>query len=119
LTNKTKIALVFWAHFAVALASHVFVILMIGGVLKLLLAASALSFWERGLMLGITFYTAMYACNHISNKDGFCVLTDLENHYRAADNTIKVGSFCPRFYSKLSDISKSVSNLFKRGMRRE
>ena len=51
MSNKTKISITFWAHFLVASASHVFVLLMIGGCIKLVLATAALDFWVKGLLL--------------------------------------------------------------------
>jgi len=113
-SNITKIRLIFWTHFLVAAASHVFVILIIGGVFKLMLATSALGFWEKGLMLGVTFYTSMYATNHITNSQGFCFLTDIENFYRDKEGIDKVGVFTPRFYKKCRDIGGTLVNLVKR-----
>lgn len=100
MNNRRKISLIFWLHFLVAVASHFFVVMIVGGVFKLLLGVVALGFWEKGLMLGITFYTFMYATNHITNGDGFCFLTDMENFYRKAEGMDKVGPFTPRFYKK-------------------
>jgi hypothetical protein len=44
--NRLKINTIFWLHFLVAAASHVFVVLIIGGVLKLL---------GEGLIVGYYF----------------------------------------------------------------
>ena len=112
--NIAKIRTIFWLHFLVAAASHVFVVLIIGGIFKLLLTSSALGFWEKGLLLGVTFYTAMYAVNHITNSEGFCFLTDIENFYRRAEKIEQVGPFTPRFYKKCRDIGCWVASLFKK-----
>lgn len=117
MNNIVKIKLIFWTHFMVALASHIFIILIVGGVFKLLSATSLLGFWEKGLILGVTFYTAMYATNHITNSNGFCVLTDLENYYRKQERLPTVKEFTPRFYSQCRIIYKGILNAlrFKRG----
>lgn len=107
--NRQKISIIFWLHFLVAAASHIFVILMIGGVCKLLLTTGALGFWEKGLLLGITFYTGMYATNHVTNSDGFCFLTDIENFYRKAEGLETVGRFTPRFYKKCRSIFRFIT----------
>lgn len=99
MNNKKLISIIYWTHFAVAASSHIFVILMIGGVVNLVIGAPSLGFWLKGLLLGMTFYSAMYAINHVTNKDGFCVLTDLENYYRKQENLPIVNQFTPRFYS--------------------
>jgi hypothetical protein len=108
------ISAIFWAHFVVAAASHVFVVLMIGGVVKLLLAVTILGFWEKGLLLGVTFYTAMYAINHVTNSNGFCFLTDLENFYRRQAGMSEVKEFTPRFYKKCRQIGSTVINGVKK-----
>lgn len=104
----TKIAIVFWTHFFVAVASHIFVVLMFGGVINLLVSAAALSFWDKSLMLGLTFYSGMYAVNHVTNHEGFCFLTDLENFYREQAQLPKVGCFTPRFYAKCAQMWNSL-----------
>lgn len=114
MNNRCKISTIFWLHFLVAAASHIFVVLIIGGVFKLLLTASALGFWEKGLLLGVTFYTAMYATNHVTNSQGFCFLTDIENFYRGEEGLEKVGPFTPRFYKKCREIGRSVASIFRR-----
>lgn len=114
MTNRSKISATFWAHFIVATLSHVFVVLILGGLFKLLVSTSALGFWEKGLMFGIAFYTAMYAVNHLTNSQGFCVLTDIENHYRDVEKMEQVGPFTPRYYSKWRDIINFVKNLLRR-----
>lgn len=116
---KAKIALIFWLHFLVAAASHVFVVLIVGGALKMLLVAGGLGFWEKGLILGITFYTAMYATNHVTNSDGFCVLTDLENFYREKEGIDEVGPFTPRFYKKNYDICVKMMSTLRRNKRKK
>lgn len=115
--NKKIIATIYWAHFAVAAASHIFVVLMIGGVVSLVMGAPAIGFWLKGLLLGITFYSAMYAINHVTNKDGFCVLTDIENYYRKKEGLPLVKEFTPRFYKQCRVIVAGIASLFKKGRR--
>lgn len=112
--NSTKISIVFWLHFIVAAASHIFVILMIGGTLKLLLSTGPMDFWVKGLLLGVTFYTGMYGVNHVTNSDGFCILTDLENFYRKKENKPFVGPYTPRFYSCCLSICLKTKYFFTR-----
>lgn len=119
MSNKTKISITFWAHFLVASASHVFVLLMIGGCIKLVLATAALDFWVKGLLLGITFYTAMYATNHVTNHQGFCVLTDIENFYRRKEGMPEVDAFTPRYYRKCGSIISSIKCLFTKCPRKD
>jgi hypothetical protein len=118
MSNKTKIAIAFWVHFAIATASHVFVVLMVGGVFKLALSTGILDFWIKGLILGITFYTAMYAINHVSNSAGFCVVTDIENFYRKKEGLPQVGPFTPRYYAKLRVIWYNIQYMFTRKPRK-
>lgn len=87
---------------------------MSGGVITLIIGVNDLDFWIKGLLLGITFYTSMYAVNHVTNKDGFCVLTDLENFYRKQAGLPTVGVFTPRFYKKCRDIARAISFIFRR-----
>jgi hypothetical protein len=112
--NKKLISVIYWTHFAVAATSHVFVVLMIGGAFTLVVATPSLGFWLKGLLLGITFYSAMYAINHVTNKDGFCVLTDLENYYRKQENMSTVKEFTPRFYRQCRIICSTVYRFFRR-----
>lgn len=98
LTNKTIIKLIFWTHATVAIVSHVAVVLLVGGAFNLLLASEGLSFWTKGMMFGLLFFSAMYGINHVTNQDGFCVLSDLENFYRKKEGMSRVGRFMPRFY---------------------
>jgi hypothetical protein len=56
----------------------------------------------------------MYAVNHVTNSDGFCFLTDIENFYRKAEGLPQVGPFTPRFYSKCREIGSKTASLFKR-----
>lgn len=112
--NSTKISIVFWLHFIVAAASHIFVVLMIGGILKLLLSTGPMDFWVKGLLLGVTFYTGMYGVNHVTNSDGFCVLTDLENFYRKKENKPLVGPYTPRFYKQSRKILGAIQRLFSK-----
>lgn len=112
--NKRIIEIIYWTHFLVAAASHVFVVLMIGGVVSLVIGVSSLGFWLKGLLLGITFYSAMYAINHVTNKDGFCVLTDLENYYRKQENLPLVKEFTPRFYKQCRVIASTIYRFIRR-----
>jgi len=112
-TNTKMVTIVFWLHFAVALASHIFVFLMAGGIVSIVLGTPSLGFWLKGLLLGITFYSAMYAVNHVTNKDGFCVLTDLENFYRKHEGLPLVKEFTPRFYKQCRIIFTDTYRFFK------
>jgi len=112
--NNKLISIIYWTHFGVALASHIFVPLMIGGVISLVVGVSSLGFWIKGLLLGITFYSAMYAINHITNSDGFCVLTDLENYYRKQEGLSTVKEFSPRFYKQCRTIFRKALALVRR-----
>lgn len=111
---KTRIALVFWTHFLVALLSHVFVFFMFGGVMNLFLSASHLVFWDKALMLGLTFFSGMYAVNHVTNSEGFCALTDLENFYRRQAQVEEVGRFTPRFYRKCGAIWRRSTSFLRK-----
>lgn len=115
-TNTKMISLIFWCHFTVALASHIFVPIMIGGIVSLVVGDPMLGFWIKGLLLGISFYSGMYAVNHVTNKDGFCVLTDLENYYRCAEGLPLVNEFVPRFYTQCRIISKTIHRFFKKSV---
>ncbi len=112
--SRKIVKLIFWLHWCVALMSHIFVILMIGGVFSIVLGTESLGFWVKGLMLGMTFYSAMYAVNHVTNKDGFCVLTDLENFYRVKADMPKVAEFTPRFYKTCRRMAANVQDFFRR-----
>lgn len=113
MNDKAKIALIFWTHFVIAAASHIFVLLMIGGLISLVSSATV-DFWQKGLLFGITFYTGMYAVNHVTNEAGFCVMTDLENFYRKQAQLPTVGPFTPRFYKKCRQISIILTSKFRR-----
>ena len=113
-TNNKMIAIIFWLHFVVATLSHIFVPLMIGGVITIVLGAPTLSFWIKGLLLGMTFYSAMYALNHVTNKDGFCVLTNIENFYRKHEGLPLVKEFTPRFYKQCRIIATTVYKFIRR-----
>jgi hypothetical protein len=106
--TSTAVSAVFWLHFAVAVASHICVVLIVCGSVALVFETQGLSFWIKGLLFGITFYSAMYAINHVTNKDGFCVLTDLENYYREKAGMPLVKEFTPRFYKRCRAISSAV-----------
>lgn len=105
MNNETKIKITFWTHFTFSLISHLLIPVMIGGVLKVLWG-SDLGFWTSGLVLGATFFSCTYIINHITNEDGFCCLTALENHYRMQEKMEKVDNFLPRFYDKCKEIIK-------------
>lgn len=103
MSNKSAIALMFWLHFAFSLVSHLLAPVMVGGVIKVLWG-SALGFWLSGLVLGATFFSVTYIVNHVTNNNGHCVLTALENHYRRLENMPEIGDFLPRFYKKCSQL---------------
>ena len=105
--DRTKVRLVFWLHMAVGTMSYVAVALMIAGAANLLFSSEGVSFWTRGLLYGLLFFSSMYAVNHVGNNDGFCILTDLENFYRAKASMPKVGRFMPRY-------TASIKALFRR-----
>lgn len=98
LTNQVVIKLIFWTHVFVAAFSHVAVFLLVAGAFNLLLASEGLSFWTKGMLYGLLFFSGMYGVNHVTNQDGFCILTDLENFYRGKEKMSPVGRFMPRFY---------------------
>ncbi len=112
--NKKLISLIYWTHWLVAAASHVFGVFIVGGAITLVSSAPSLGFWIKGMLLGITFYCAMYAANHLTNKDSFCILTDLENHYRKRAGLSTVGEFTPRFYFQCRLIGRVVVRVFRR-----
>jgi len=100
-----KIKLLFWLHFMFALVSHLIMPVMLIGAVKILFD-SQLDIWLSGLILGATFFSCTYLINHITNPDGFCVLTDLENYYRQQLGLSKVDRFLPRFYEMCKRIRK-------------
>ncbi len=98
-TNQAIIKAIFWTHAAVAATSHVAVFLLVAGAINLVITSEGMSLWTKGMLFGLVFFSFMYGVNHVTNKDGFCVLTDLENFYRRKENMPTVGQFMPRFYS--------------------
>ena len=109
-----KSTAVFWVHWTVALLSHLAFIAILGGLINLLIGAVGLTFWVKALLFGITFFCAMYCSNHITNPEGFCVLTDVENALREKENLPQVGPFTPRFYNKTKEMYLVLVRLFKR-----
>lgn len=63
-----------------------------------------LGFWRTGLMLGAAFFSCTYMVNHVTNDNGFCYLTALENYYREEYGKDKVDQFLPRFYDAIKEI---------------
>jgi hypothetical protein len=102
LTNQFIVKLIFAVHVAVATTSHIAVFLLIGGAFNLMITSEGLSFWTKGMLFGLLFFSGMYGVNHVTNEDGFCVLTDLENFYRKKEGMPLVGRFMPRYYSLFS-----------------
>jgi len=98
-TNVSIIKAIFWSHVAVAAISLISVFLLLAGAFNLLWSSEDLSFWTRGMLFGLLFFAGMYGVNHVTNEDGFCVLTDLENFYRKKEGMPMVGRFMPRFYN--------------------
>jgi len=101
MNHERKIKLVFLLHSIIAVFSHIFIVLIIGGLIQLFMGFTPLTFWEKGLLLGITFYVGMWGTNHLTNSESFCVLTDLENYYRAQAGLPKAGPFMQRFYARI------------------
>jgi hypothetical protein len=99
--NRFMVRLIFALHMVVGFASYVAVMLLIGGAVNLLISSEGLSFWTKGMLFGLVFFAAMYAVNHVTNRDGFCFLTDLENFYRGRCGMPRVGRFVPRFWETI------------------
>lgn len=95
----------FWLHFVVGIMSYISVFFLVAGCISLLWSAD-LSFWTRGMLFGLTFFAAMYGVNHVTNDNGFCVLTDIENYYRKLADMPKVGRFTPRFTQTVRSLLK-------------
>ena len=104
-----QIKIIFWLHFMFAAASHVLVPMMLIGTIELMITWQ-LGLWLSGLVLGATLFSVTYLVNHVSNPNGFCVLTDLENHYRREEGLSEVGSFLPRFYAKCKELFSFKGN---------
>lgn len=91
--------LIFLSHCAVAILGHILAVLMPIGIVNLLALNTTLDFWTKVVLLGATFFSAMYSVNHLGNSQGFCILTHLENHYRINAGMKEAGlRFVPRFY---------------------
>lgn len=101
LTNQALIKIVFWAHMLVGFTSHVAVFLLVAGAFNLLISNEGLSFWTKGMLFGLLFISGMYGVNHVTNQEGFCFLTDLENFYRKKEGMPLVGRFMPRYYAQM------------------
>lgn len=109
LSNEKLAQLIFLLHCGVAILGHVFAVLVPIGILNLLLVNTEFTFWPKAVLLGTTFFGVMYSVNHVSNTNGFCVLTHLENHYRRQAGMPEAPiRFVPRFY-------KAVGHLIGRG----
>lgn len=97
--NVRMSKLVFMLHWLVAFAGHMFLIIMPIGLFRLLFNNETLDFWIKGFMLGVMYMGMIYTVNHITNSQGFCVLTDLENFYRQKEGLpLASKRFVPRFY---------------------
>lgn len=104
-----KSSVVFWLHFLVALSSHIFAVVMPIGMLRLIISNNTLDFWVKGLFMGTAFFATMYGVNHVTNSEGFCFLTDLENLYRKGEGlNMAPKRFVPRFYAKCKEIYRWV-----------
>ncbi len=101
LTNQAMIRLIFCSHMVVGFTSHVAVFLLVAGAFNLLISSEGLSWWTKGMLFGLLFFSGMYGVNHVTNQDGFCVLTDLENFYRKKEGMPLVGRFMPRYYATI------------------
>lgn len=108
LTNRTIVKLIFYCHMVVGVLSYVAVFLLIAGAINLLISSEGISFWTRGMLYGLLFFASMYGINHITNDDGFCVLTNLENFYRAKEGLPRVGRFMPRFTATWRSLWKRI-----------
>lgn len=102
---ETIVKAIFWAHFAVGMLSYVSVFFLVAGCINLLWSAD-FSFWTRAMLFSLTFFAGMYGVNHVTNDNGFCVLTDVENYYRKLADMPKVGKFTPRFSQTLRSLLK-------------
>ena len=101
--------IVFAAHWLVALVGHLFLIIMPVGLFRLLFENDTLDLWVKGFLLGVMYMSGIYAVNHVTNSEGFCVLTSLENACRKREGLPPVPKrFVPRFYVKCADMGKWV-----------
>lgn len=103
-TNRTMIKLIFYAHMVVGTLSYIAVFLLISGAINLLVSSEGLSFWTRGMLYGLLFFSSMYGVNHVTNDDGFCALTHIENYYRRREGIAEVGRFMPRYTKQMKAI---------------
>lgn len=88
----------------VCLAVHIFVPFMIISMLDLI-GSWELGFLRSGGLIGVTLCALVWGVNHITNPNGFCWLTHIENHYREKFKKGKCNKdFLPRFYSKCGQI---------------
>jgi hypothetical protein len=102
-----KIKLIFLLHCLVALLGYMFLIIMPIGLFRLIIS-TVFDIWIKGFLLGTMYISLIYAVNHLGNAEGFCLLTDLENHYRKQEGLpLAPKRFVPRF-------NKAVIKLFKR-----
>lgn len=106
--TKILVKIIFWSHFLVAVLSHIAVLAMIAGAINMLINSEGMSIWTKGMMFGLLFYSGMYAINHVTNDEGFCVLTDIENIYRKKCGMPLIGKFTPRFYKQCSLIWRGI-----------
>lgn len=98
---------VFALHWLVALVGHLFLIIMPIGLFRLLFANETLDLWVKGFLLGIMYMSGIYAVNHVTNSEGFCVLTSLENACRKREGLPPAPKrFVPRFYDKCVAMGK-------------
>lgn len=119
MVNKTKISIIFWSHFAVATISHFAIIATIIGMVSLVTSTIALPVAVKAMLFSIVFFVGMYCTNHVTNHEGFCVLTDLENFYRRKEGMPIVDAFTPRYYRKIGSIMSSIKCLFTKCPRKD
>ena len=87
--------------------AHTFVPMMAIFGIKLVLTWQ-LGFFGTGAAIGVIFCCIVWGVNHVTDPDGFCYLTDLENIYRARTGMPPCGkAFNPRFYAKVRQIVKN------------
>lgn len=113
-TSRTMIKLIFYAHMVVGTLSYIAVFLLISGAINLLVSSEGLSFWTRGMLYGLLFFSSMYGVNHVTNDDGFCVLTNLENFYRTKEGLPRVGRFMPRYSAAWRSLWKRIRRSLKK-----
>jgi hypothetical protein len=107
--NVKMSKLIFALHWVVAFTGHIFLIIMPIGLFRLLFNNETLDFWVKGFLLGVMYMGMIYTVNHVSNSQGFCVLTDLENFYREKEGLPQAPKrFVPRFYSSCAALWKKL-----------